>query len=258
MYFVYILSCADRSLYTGIAKDVQKRVKEHNDGKGAKYTRARRPVKLVYKKKVKTRSAALKEEYKIKQLSRGEKLALINGKMKLRLLLPNKKNKKAFLSALRDFQSTKEPGRGFNSLNYGEIKKDFDAFIAEKKKQRGETQPKGRVPNTTYWLFDGNTMIGEIDIRHRLNKKLKVVGGHIGYSIRPSKWNKGYGTKMLALGLKKCRQMGLQKVMITCDEDNMGSRRVIEKNGGIYKKSVKADWYENGNKPLRQYWVTIT
>ena len=78
MYFLYILRCADKTLYTGIALDVQRRVQAHNHGKnGAKYTRSRRPVKLVYTKRFRTRSKALKEEYRIKQLSRREKLALV-------------------------------------------------------------------------------------------------------------------------------------------------------------------------------------
>lgn len=77
MYYVYILKCADRTLYTGITTDLKRRVFEHNNTKlGAKYTSARRPVKLVYSKKFKTRSMASKEEAKIKKLSRAEKLAL--------------------------------------------------------------------------------------------------------------------------------------------------------------------------------------
>lgn len=78
MYYVYILKCADKTLYTGITTDLKRRVFEHNNTKlGAKYTLARRPVKLVYSKKFKTRSTASKEEAKIKKLSRAEKLALI-------------------------------------------------------------------------------------------------------------------------------------------------------------------------------------
>jgi len=78
-YFVYILKCNDDSFYTGIAIDVDKRVNEHNNSsKGAKYTKARRPVKLLYKEKYKDRSSACKREYAIKQLSRDEKKVLIN------------------------------------------------------------------------------------------------------------------------------------------------------------------------------------
>jgi len=78
MYYLYILECADKSLYTGITVDLERRVKEHNTSKlGSKYTRARRPVKLVYSKKFRNRSTASKAESKMKMLSREEKLELI-------------------------------------------------------------------------------------------------------------------------------------------------------------------------------------
>ena len=76
-WFVYIVECADGTLYTGVTTDLERRVKQHNSGKGAKYTRARRPVKLVASFDAENNSAACKEEYRIKQLSRTEKFALI-------------------------------------------------------------------------------------------------------------------------------------------------------------------------------------
>ncbi len=81
MYHLYILRCADGSLYTGIALDLERRIKEHNHSKaGAKYTRARRPVELAYSKKLRSRSLAQKEESRIKRLARKQKLALIGAK----------------------------------------------------------------------------------------------------------------------------------------------------------------------------------
>ena len=78
MYYLYILKCADKTLYTGITTDLKRRVLEHNSTKlGAKYTASRRPVKLVYSKKFKNRSAASKAEAKIKNLTRADKLKLI-------------------------------------------------------------------------------------------------------------------------------------------------------------------------------------
>jgi len=78
MYYLYILKCADKTFYTGITVDLQRRIKEHNFSKlGAKYTKARRPVKIIYSKKFRTRSAALREEFRIKSLSRKEKIKLI-------------------------------------------------------------------------------------------------------------------------------------------------------------------------------------
>ena len=78
-WFVYIVKCKDKTLYTGITTDVNRRLFEHNNSKkGAKYTRSRRPCKLVYYFEVSDRSSALKEEYRIKKLSRQDKLKLIN------------------------------------------------------------------------------------------------------------------------------------------------------------------------------------
>ena len=76
-HFVYIVRCADGSLYTGYARDLKARVRVHNTGRGAKYTASRRPVRLVYSEKFKTLSKALKREYALKQLRRNQKQALI-------------------------------------------------------------------------------------------------------------------------------------------------------------------------------------
>ena len=77
-HYVYILRCYDGSLYTGWTTDLKQRVKAHNEGKGAKYTRSRRPVELVYHEEFETKSEALKREAAIKRMSREEKLTLIN------------------------------------------------------------------------------------------------------------------------------------------------------------------------------------
>ena len=78
-WVVYILLCSDDSLYTGITNDLTSRVDKHNQGKGAKYTRGRGPVKCVYKRDMDDKSSALKEEYRIKQLTKKYKLELVNG-----------------------------------------------------------------------------------------------------------------------------------------------------------------------------------
>ena len=79
IWFVYIVRCSDGTLYTGVAKELERRIEEHNASKlGAKYTRARRPVSLVYSETTNSRSEACRRESQIKQMSRGQKLALIN------------------------------------------------------------------------------------------------------------------------------------------------------------------------------------
>lgn len=82
MYYLYILECADKSLYTGITTDLERRISEHNEKKlGAKYTVSRQPVKMVYSKKFKNRSLASREEARIKKLKKSQKLDLLQGKL---------------------------------------------------------------------------------------------------------------------------------------------------------------------------------
>lgn len=80
MWYVYILECNDASLYTGISNNVEKRIDTHNKKKGAKYTKTRTPVKLIYQCEFETKSLAAKEEWRIKQLTRIQKILLINQK----------------------------------------------------------------------------------------------------------------------------------------------------------------------------------
>lgn len=81
MYYVYVLKCADATLYTGSTNDLKARVIAHNTSKtGAKYTRARRPVKIIYSEKFRTKSRAMKREWEVKKMKRGEKLILIKSK----------------------------------------------------------------------------------------------------------------------------------------------------------------------------------
>jgi putative endonuclease len=79
-WFVYIVRCRDGSLYTGATNDVTRRVKAHSDGKGARYTRSRRPVSLVWSRRTRDKRAALRLEHRIKQLARAEKLALVRAR----------------------------------------------------------------------------------------------------------------------------------------------------------------------------------
>lgn len=114
----------------------------------------------------------------------------------------------------------------------------------------------GRIPASYYWLVSEERFIGEIAIRHRLNDALRRYGGHIGYGIRRSCWNQGYGTEMLRLALEKAREMGLERVLVTCDEGNAASARVIEKNGGKLEDAIEND--VSGAKVLtHRYWIEL-
>jgi len=115
----------------------------------------------------------------------------------------------------------------------------------------GRNLKPDRVPSDCWWLVEEETacFIGEIHIRHRLNDALSLRGGHIGYVIRCSQWNKGYGTKMLSLALEKAKQRGLSRVLCTCNDDNTPSARVMEKNGFLLQDKVSVDGIL-----CRRYW----
>ena len=102
-------------------------------------------------------------------------------------------------------------------------------FEELKKRSCEDTVPKGLVPSSTYLGVreKDNYIVGMIDIRHYLNEYLTQVGGNIGYGVRKTERNKGYAKQMLKLALEKCKDLKIKKVLITCDEDNIASEKVI-------------------------------
>ena len=109
---------------------------------------------------------------------------------------------------------------------------------------------------TYYWLIDGDEFVGEINILHYLNDNYLICGGHIDYGVRYSKWGKGYGTKMLALALKKAKQIGLDKVLITCDADNIASAKVVENNGGKLE-NIRDIGTPEKPELIKRYWIDL-
>ena len=118
------------------------------------------------------------------------------------------------------------------------------------------TVTNGRVPSSQFIFVreEDNKIVGMIDIRHTLNDYLETYGGHIGYSVAPGERRKGYASQMLKEALIKCRELGIDKVLITCADNNEGSRKTILANGGIYESTV----YEPEEKvSLERYWITV-
>jgi predicted acetyltransferase len=113
----------------------------------------------------------------------------------------------------------------------------------------------GHVPATTFWLIsDNNDILAVSRLRHSLTPSLEDIGGHIGYSVRPSQRSKGYGTRLLALTLERAKTLGLQRVLITCDKDNTVSTKVILSNGG--KLASEGISQTTGEEILR-FWIEL-
>lgn len=181
----------------------------------------------------------------------------------IHLAKQNKKYEKEYIEAVKNgfWGASVKPADYKQQLNL--LRKDFDAWLDYRcDVSRPVILPTGekvkRIPTSFYWLFDDGVFIGEINIRHWLNEFLKKQGGHIGYSIRKEKQNMGYGTKMLELALKKAKKdLGLKRVLITLEEKNIGSKRVVEKNNGVLDKKVENPYNIYGGRLLR-YWIDLT
>ena len=128
---------------------------------------------------------------------------------------------------------------------------NFSEFVSQLQHEaRGEGLAEDQIPLSTFWLVrDGARIVGISRLRHEL-----TPAGHIGFHVRPSEWRKGYGTQLLALTLQQARAIGLPRVQLVCRAENIGSKRVIEKNGGIL-----ADEYTSANngKLYLRYWIEL-
>ena len=117
-----------------------------------------------------------------------------------------------------------------------------------------ERVPEGWVPATQFICVRraDNRLVGMIQLRHRLNDYLEKYGGHIGYSVHPDERRKGYARWMLDALLPHCRELGLKKVLVTCNDDNPASRKAILSNGGAYESTVQLE-----DEHLERYWISL-
>ncbi len=107
-------------------------------------------------------------------------------------------------------------------------------------------RPRAFVPFTERWMVADGAYVGRISLRHTLTELLLTWGGHIGYSVRPSARRRGHAGRALAMMLPTCAELGIDPVLVTCDTDNVGSRRMIEINGGVY---------EDTREGKLRYWI---
>jgi len=132
---------------------------------------------------------------------------------------------------------------------------DFAAFLARARDEAaGSHLAAGTVPMSRFWLVDDGRILGSSRLRPVLTPALEHEGGHIGYDVRPSARGKGHGTTLLRLTLERARALGLERALLTCDANNIGSVRVIENNGGVLGAEVPS---LQRAVLIRQYWIDL-
>ena len=170
----------------------------------------------------------------------------------MELIQPSLTYKKSFEEAIEELRAIgddlsflKEIGSPKSIKEYIRIRKDH---------MKGKNLPSDWIPASTFWLVDKGEFIGEGHLRHFLTDQLRKEGGHIGYNVRPSRRQQGYGTQMLRLLLVKAREMGIEKTLVTCDETNVASRKIIEANGGVLERAENL----GEGKPLKLlFWIEL-
>ncbi len=180
------------------------------------------------------------------------------GQKDLKLVEPSLTLGDAFWALLEDFRAAGEihhvPGSGAGSELATLAREALPDFI-----RRLDERTHGiglHVPDSPFWLvrLSDSAVVGVSSLRHRLIPALEDVGGHIGYSIRPSERCKGYGTCILALTMEQARARGLGHLLLTCDTENRSSARVIEKNGGVL---VSSGFSARSGTHVSRYWIAL-
>ncbi len=162
--------------------------------------------------------------------------------------------------SLADEQALKQARADFNdphfifALDFQSTHSYADYLDLLKNIKAGINLKAGYVPATLLFGFVGDVIVGRLSFRHTLNAHLLERGGHLGYGVVPKYRNQGHATNMLRQGLILAKNAGLKKVLVTCDDDNIPSRKTIEKCGGILEDIRH---FENDNAKIRRYWVVF-
>ncbi len=133
--------------------------------------------------------------------------------------------------------------------------KNFDEWLKKIQNDLSEESIEDdRIPATLYLTVrkSDNRVVGNLQIRHKLNEKLLRYGGHIGDSVRPSERRKGYATEQIRLALEKCKELGIDNVLMDCDKTNIASSKSIQNNGGILENEIYVD-----NELVQRYWISL-
>ncbi|MDE7131110.1 MAG: GNAT family N-acetyltransferase [Lachnospiraceae bacterium] len=167
--------------------------------------------------------------------------------MKLKLVKLEDRYKQQLFDMLDEWYSA-----GEEIVPYAITKTDYHDFEKYCSGLEVKEELPNLVPDSTFFCLDEerNIFVGAINIRHYLNERLLLNGGHIGDGVRPSERRKGIATQMIHLALPECKRLGIENVLMVCDKENIGSAKSIIKNGGVLENEINVDGVIE-----QRYWI---
>jgi predicted acetyltransferase len=169
------------------------------------------------------------------------------------LIEPTVELRDSFLESSREWGDEHQDGAGLWEAEDLTTAEGFADWIERLRRQGDSVEiTPDRVPATYWWIVEDGNYLGSITLRHALNEKLAEGGGHIGYGVRPSARGRGLATWALGQVLDRARARGMDRVMVSCDDDNEASARTIERNGGVLE-AVGETWLGL----TRRYWIEL-
>jgi predicted acetyltransferase len=174
----------------------------------------------------------------------------------VRLVRPDVIYRDSFLAGLQEITTDPER-RSWCYLRQGEVATDLEASFPEYVAAllaREETPPEGFVTDTVYWGILGDEVVGRISLRHSLNEFLRNQGGHIGCIIRPSQRGHGLAGALLRQLLSTARAQEIGRLLLTCDDGNLGSEKTIRNAGGVFEDLFDPG---DGQPPKKRFWIDL-
>jgi predicted acetyltransferase len=168
-----------------------------------------------------------------------------------RLARPDLRFRESWAAAVAEFGDEPMHGSGLWDFDPLDVSEAGCAEVVAHLLSRGDPSvplPEGIVHSDYFWIVDDAGFVGYLALRHALTPRLMEEGGHIGFAVRPSRRREGHATRALALALPAASALGLDRVLITCDEDNVASRLTIERNRGVH---------EDTRKGKLRYWIDL-
>ena len=169
----------------------------------------------------------------------------------MRLLRPSIEYKQQVLEYKNEFMENGDDLAGASYLQKYDVYEEWMKFVSDNEK---ESTKHTEVTASVFLAIreEDDKLVGMINIRHTLNEYLYNYGGHIGYSVRKIERRKGYAKEMLKIALEECMKLGINKVLLTCDADNIASTKTIKSCGGILEDEV-----HNDDTLIQRYWLEL-